>query len=389
MPLSIYAPRETAEHETRAALTPQAVKHLVALGIGVSVEPGLGKYIHASDADYADAGAQLAPERHSAIAAADLIVRVRQPQPDEVTLQRSGSTHLSFVDPFNNRDLVMAMAQQGISTISMEMVPRITRAQKMDALSSQASLGGYGAVMLACEELDKIFPMMMTAAGTITPARVFVIGVGVAGLQAIATAKRLGARVEAFDTRPVVEEQVQSLGARFIRIDLGDTGQTEGGYARELTPEQLQIQRDEQARVCAYSDVVITTAQVFGRPAPRLITAETLERMKPGSVVVDMAAETGGNVEGSIAGEVVQRDNGVRVVGARNLPARVPVDASLVYANNLCHLIEDFWDAEAGELVLRDDDEIAAGCVITRGGEVVNSVIRSAYGLPEQGGGDS
>lgn len=382
MSVAIYAPRENDPHETRAALTPDAAKRLVELGLRVIVEPGLGAHIHASDDQYTQAGAELGSDRAQDIAQADLVLRVRQPDLAEVALQKSGSYHVSFIDPFSNRELIQAMAQQNINTISMEMVPRITRAQKMDALSSQASLGGYAAVLLACEHLGKIFPMMMTAAGTITAARVFVIGVGVAGLQAIATAKRLGARVEAFDTRPVVEEQVQSLGARFIKIDLGDTGQTDAGYAKELTSEQLETQRAEQARVCAYSDVVITTAQVFGRPAPRLVTAQTIADMQPGSVVVDMAAETGGNVEGSVAGELVTSANGVCIVGTRNLPAQMPVDASLVYANNLFHLVEEFWND--GHFALDDDNEIAAGCLITRGGEIVNPVIRSAYGLEDK-----
>src|SRR5687768_9339100 len=228
----------------------------------------------------------------------------------------------------------------------MEMIPRSTIAQKMDAMSSQANLAGYLAVLLAAEEIDRIFPMMMTPAGTIQPVRVFVIGVGVAGLQAIATAKRLGAKVEAYDTRPVVEEQVKSLGGRFVTLDLGgETGQTRDGYAQALTAEQIERQREGMKKVCAASDVVITTAQVFGRRAPVLVTADMLDAMKPGSVVVDLAAESGGNVEGVEPGAIIQR-GGVTIVGLRNLPGRVPAHASQMYSSNLCALVEEFWDKE-------------------------------------------
>ncbi len=285
---------------------------------------------------------------------------------------------MSFLDPFNERELVEALAGAGVTAVSMEMIPRSTRAQKMDALSSQANLAGYVTVILAAMHLPKIFPMMMTPAGTIAPARVFVIGAGVAGLQAIATAKRLGARVEAFDTRPVVAEQVQSLGARFVEIDLGEIGQTEQGYARQLTPEQIELQRQGQKRVIAQSDVVITTAQVFGRPAPRIVTRDMVQAMRPGSVIIDMAVESGGNVEGSKPGEVIDV-GGVKIVGLANLPAQVATNASEMYSSNVSNLLDEFIDAEQGELVLDPGDEIVAGCVVTRDGEIVNDVIRNAY----------
>jgi NAD(P) transhydrogenase subunit alpha len=271
---------------------------------------------------------------------------------------------------------VAALASRGITAISMEMVPRSTRAQKMDALSSQANLAGYVTVILAAMQSPKIFPMMMTPAGTIAPARVFVIGAGVAGLQAIATAKRLGARVEAFDTRPVVAEQVQSLGAKFVEIDLGDTGQTDQGYAQELTPEQLELQKQGQAKVIAQSDVVITTAQLFGRPAPRIVTADMVAGMRPGSVVVDMAVESGGNVEGSVEGEIVDVD-GVSIIGLGNLPSQVARNATDMYGANLAHMLDEFWDAEAKTLALDPEDEIVAGCVITRDGAIVNETIKN------------
>jgi NAD(P) transhydrogenase subunit alpha len=260
----------------------------------------------------------------------------------------------------------------------MEMIPRITRAQKMDVLSSQANLAGYVAVIIAAERIAKIFPMMMTPAGTISPARVFVVGVGVAGLQAIATAKRLGARVEAFDTRPVVEEQVKSLGARFVKIDLGETGQTKDGYAKVLTEEQLQKQREGMAKVCAASDVVITTAQLFGRKAPLIITDEMVAGMARGSVLVDLAVESGGNIAGSQPDEEVDV-NGVRIIGLANLPGKVAVNASQMFSSNMHALVDEFWDAEQKRFVLDVEDEIIQGCVITHKGEVVNQMIADHY----------
>ncbi len=271
------------------------------------------------------------------------------------------------------------MAEAGLSVISMEMVPRVTRAQKMDALTSQASLAGYVAAILAASHLDGIFPMMMTAAGTITPARVFVIGAGVAGLQAIATAKRLGARVEAYDTRPVVEEQVRSLGARFLKIDLGETGQTKEGYARALTEEQVRRQREAMMRSCAQADVVITAAQVFGRKAPVLVTAEMLRAMRNGSVVVDMAVENGGNVEGARFNEIT-RVGGVQLIGLANLPGRVPVHASQMYSANLAALLEAFWRPDERRVALDLEDEILRSCLLAHGGKIVNPTVAALPG---------
>jgi NAD(P) transhydrogenase subunit alpha len=301
---------------------------------------------------------------------------VRKPELEEVGSLKSGSIHISFLDPFNERPLIDALAAANVTAISMEMIPRSTRAQKMDALSSQANLAGYVTVIQAAYHSPKIFPMMMTPAGTIAPSRVFVIGAGVAGLQAIATAKRLGARVEAFDTRPVVAEQVQSLGAKFVEIDLGDTGQTEQGYAKELTPEQIELQKAGQKKVISQSDVVITTAQVFGRPAPRIVSRDMVEAMQPGSVVVDMAVETGGNVEGSELNKIVDI-NGVRVIGQGNLPSQVARNASDMYSNNLFNLLSEFWDEESTTLTLDPEDEIVQSCVITRDGAIVNETIKN------------
>ena len=285
------------------------------------------------------------------------------------------SIYISFLDPFNEKQIVSELASANISSISMELVPRITRAQKMDALSSQANLAGYAAVIEASRTLSKSFPMMMTAAGTISPARVFVVGVGVAGLQAIATAKRLGARVEAFDTRPVVEEQVKSLGAKFVKIDIGSTEETDQGYAKELTPEQIKMQQEGMKKICSQSDVIITTAQVFGRPAPRIITKDMVEAMQPGSVVVDMAVSTGGNVEGSKNDEYVFQ-NGVTIIGMSNLPGEVAKDASQVFGSNLFNMIEEFWDTENQSINFDLEDEILKGCVITHQGSIVNESVK-------------
>ncbi len=372
--MRIGVPKETWPGELRAALVPANVKKLDALGFDVTIEAGLGVGAGIPDSEYVDAGAVIA-DRAAALGA-DIVVRVRKPSADEVGALKSGAVHVSFLDPFNERALVTQLAELGITAISMEMIPRTTRAQKMDALSSQANLAGYVTVILAAMHSPKIFPMMMTPAGTIAPAKVFVIGAGVAGLQAIATAKRLGARVEAFDTRPVVAEQVQSLGAKFVEIDLGETGQTAQGYARELTPEQLEMQRQGMKKVIAASDVVITTAQVFGRPAPRIVSREMVEAMRPGSVVVDMAVETGGNVEGSVLDQVVDA-SGVKLVGLGNLPSQVARNASDMYGNNIVNLLDDFWDKESKVLNLDPSDEIAKGCVITKGGAIVNEVIKA------------
>lgn len=373
--MRIGAPKETRLGELRAALTPAGVKKLKALGFDIAVQAGIGAAAGYLDGDYAAAGAEVQPDAAQLLKAVDIVLRVRKPDAEDVALLQSGAVQISFLDPFKEQELVAALAAQGATAVSMEMIPRTTKAQKMDALSSQASLAGYVAVILAASHSRKIFPMMMTPAGTIAPSRVFVIGAGVAGLQAIATAKRLGARVEAFDTRPVVAEQVRSLGAKFVEIELGEIGQTEQGYAKELTPEQLELQRQGQKKVIAQSDVVITTAQVFGRPAPRIVTRDMLAGMAPGGVLVDMAVESGGNVEGSVQDQVVDIE-GVKVVGLGNLPSEVCRHASDLYCANLVNLLDEFWDAEAATLNLDADDEIAAGCVLTRGGAIVHPAVK-------------
>ena len=373
--MRLAIPRETHLGENRASVTPETVKKLVHLGADVIIEAGAGTGCGISDDEYTAQGAVIESDRDALLGSADMVLRLRKPENDEVAKLKSGCIHVSYLDPFNEHELIKAFAANNITAVSMEMIPRSTRSQKMDALSSQANLAGYVAVMLAATRLPRIFPMMMTPAGTLKPAKVFIIGAGVAGLQAIATAKRLGAKVTAFDTRPVVAEQVQSLGGKFLEIDLGDTGQTKDGYAQELTPEQVEIQRQAQKDVIADSDVVITTAQVFGRKPPVLVTADMVAGMAPGSVIVVMAAETGGNVEGSVPNEVVNV-GGVTIVGTGNLANEVARDATTMYANNLYNLVEDSWDKEAKEFVLDLENDILPGCVITHGGAVVHPTIK-------------
>lgn len=332
------------------------------------------------DGAYKEAGADIATDHQALIAEGDIVLRLHKPQVEEIAAFKPGAISISFLDPFNERGLVEAMAARQISAISMEMIPRSTRSQKMDALSSQANLAGYVMVLKGANALDRILPMMMTPAGTLKPSRVFIIGVGVAGLQAIATAKRLGAKVTAFDTRSVTAEQVESLGAKFLKIDLGETGQTKDGYALELTPEQLEIQKQAQKEEIANSDIVITTAQLFGRKPPVVVPADAVAGMKPGSVIVDMAAESGGNVEGSKPGQDVVTANGVKIIGTGNWANEVPKDASQMYSANLFNLIEDFWDKEKQAFVINFDNDVS-GCFITHGGNVVNEVIRKHYGL--------
>jgi NAD(P) transhydrogenase subunit alpha len=368
--MNVLVCREKRPLETRVALDPAAVARWIKLGASVSVEAGAGVASGHTDDAYLKAGASIAPDPRLAVAEADFVLRVRPPTAEEISWQKSGSVAAGFMDPFFNREIIDAMVSAGVTGVCMELIPRTTLAQKMDALSSQANLAGYAAVLMAANRLDSILPMMMTPAGTISPAKVFIVGVGVAGLQAIATARRLGARVEAFDTRPVVEEQVRSLGAKFVKIDIGETGQTEQGYARELTPEQVAMQQAGMAKVCASSDIVITTAKVFGRKAPRLLTAEMLAGMRPGAVVVDLAAESGGNVDGTRVDEEVILDNGVVMLGWGAPECQVPRHASQVYAANLTALIEHFWNPETKSPDLDRDDEILKGCLLVHRGNI-------------------
>lgn len=355
------------DYESRIALTPQAVKKIVRLGAEIRLPQGYGQALGFTGEDFESAGAGVADDQ--TIDAADMVVGINPPADAFVGGLSENKFLVSLLDPFRNTSLVQSLAAKQISSFCMELIPRTTYAQKMDVLSSQASLAGYAAVIRAADRIAKSFPMMSTPAGTIPPARVLVIGAGVAGLQAIATAKRLGARVEAYDTRPVVEEQVQSLGAKFLKIDVGETGQTEQGYAKELTEEQLLLQRNQLSRFIAGVDVLITTAQVFGRDAPRIVSADMVAGMRAGSVIVDLAASTGGNVEGTVADQEVNI-NGVSIIGLSNFPGEVARDASQMYASNVANLLEHVWDKETGAMKLDLDDATTSAVLLTHQGQV-------------------
>jgi len=374
--MKLFVVKESGAGESRVPMLPSDVGKLVQLGAEVAVEAGIGKSIHIPDEAYTKVGASVTRGRVTALKEADLVLRMSVPKPEEIAGLKKEAVHVSNLDPFNNEAVVKALADAGVSGISLEMIPRTTIAQKMDVLSSQANLAGYVAVVLAAERQKKIFPMMMTPAGTIPPARVFIIGAGVAGLQAIATAKRLGARVEAFDVRPEAQEQILSLGAKPLKIDLGETGKTKDGYAKQLTDEQIQTQREAMVKQCGLSDVVITTAKVFGRKAPLIVTNDMLDAMQPGSLVVDLAVETGGNVEASKLGKEVTR-KGVTIIGLPELQRHVPVPASQMFSSNLCHLVTHFWDKETKQFVLNREDEIIQGCLLTHDGEIVHPMLKS------------
>lgn len=364
--------------EKRCAITPATAQRLVKKGISLVLESGAGLFSGYSDKEYKDVGVSIIDNVNEALSSVDMLVAVNTPSNEHLALMKKGAMVIGHLDPFFQQALIEGIAKRHLTAISVEMIPRSSRAQKMDALSSQASLAGYVMVMQAANQLPSILPMMMTPSGTIKPAKVFVIGAGVAGLQAIATAKRLGANVLAYDTRPVVAEQVESLGGKFLKIDIGETGQTKDGYAKELTEEQKAKQQEAQRDAIADSDIVITTAQLFGRRPPVLISKETLSLMKPGSVVVDMAATSGGNVEGSEAGKTVEI-NGVKVIGNGYWSQYVAKAATDMYANNIYNLIEEFFDEESQSFGLDLEDDILAGCVITHQGQVTNSMLLNAY----------
>src|SRR3954452_20922166 len=355
--MRVGIPRETTQGERRVALVPETVGKLTAVGFELVVEQGAGAAASFPDNAYTDAGAVIGDPWK-----ADGVVKVRKPSPDERERLRSGQLLIAFLEPLSDPSGVEALAAQGVTAFALESIPRITRAQAMDALSSQATVGGYKAALLAAEHLPRFFPMLMTAAGTVPPAKVLVIGAGVAGLQGIATARRLGAVVTGFDVRPAVQEQIESLGANWL--DLGVTGaEAEGGYARELTPDEMQAQQQALEERIGEFDVVITTAAVPGRAAPRIIPASAVRAMRPGSVIVDLAADTGGNCELTQPGEVVERE-GVTLVGLTNIPSTMPHHASQLYARNVSALLQHL--APEGEPALDWDDEITAGACVTR-----------------------
>ncbi|HEX9560661.1 MAG TPA: Re/Si-specific NAD(P)(+) transhydrogenase subunit alpha [Candidatus Dormibacteraeota bacterium] len=366
--MKVGTPKETAPDERRVALVPDSATRLAAAALEVNVESGAGSAADITDEAYQQAGAKIVKGAAGLMGEADAVLKVQAPSASEVELLKKGGVLISFLQPATQGDIVRALAKRGVTAFSLELVPRISRAQSMDALSSQASAAGYKAVLMAAGRLGKFFPMMMTAAGTIPPARVLVMGAGVAGLQAIATARRLGAVVSAYDVRPAVKEEVESLGATFIELAL-ETQEGEGGYAKEQSEEFLRKQRELIGEHVAKSDVVITTAAVPGRRAPLLVTGEMVKGMRPGSVIVDLAADTGGNVELTKAGADVEV-GGVTIIGTRNVPSTMPLHASQLYARNvanlLLHLVKD------GAIVLDFDDEITKGSCVTHDGEIVN-----------------
>jgi NAD(P) transhydrogenase subunit alpha len=365
--LRIGVPTETAPGERRVALVPEIVRKLAQAGHEVVVEPGAGAGAGIPDGDYEEAGATLGPAPWDA----EAVVKVAAPSTEEAGRLGPEQVLIGFLAPLTNAEGLRSIAASGATAFAMEAIPRISRAQSMDALSSQATVSGYLAVIMAAEEMPRFFPMLMTAAGTIPPAQVLVLGAGVAGLQAIATARRLGAVVTAFDVRSAVKEQIQSLGAKFFEVEgIGDA-EGAGGYACELTPEEQEKQRAALQVQIAKSDVVITTALVPGRPAPKLITEEAVANMRHGSVIVDLAAEAGGNTEGTQKGEVVRTPNGVTIDGSLNLPSRMPEHASRLYARNIESLVE-LMSGEGGALQLDFDDEVIRGACVVRDGKVVD-----------------
>jgi NAD(P) transhydrogenase subunit alpha len=373
--MKIAVLKEQAEGERRVAATPETVKKFIALGATMAVERGAGAGASCADADYEAAGATLGT-RADTLQGADIILAVQGPDPASLTGMAPGARLVAGLNPFGERARVDAYAKLGLEALAMEFMPRITRAQSMDILSSQSNLAGYKAVLDAAAEYGRAFPMMMTAAGTISAARVFVMGVGVAGLQAIATARRLGAQVSATDVRSATKEQIQSLGAKpiFVENVAGIEGEGSGGYAGEMSPEYQKAQAELVSGHIAKQDIVITTALIPGRPAPRLISAAQVASMKPGSVIVDLAVEQGGNVEGAVAGEVVTV-GGVKIVGHRNVAGRLAADASALFSRNLYNFLNAFWDKETGKPVL--DAEIGDAVRLTKDGKVVNARLAS------------
>jgi len=375
--MKLSVPKETAEGERRVATVPEAVKKLSADGVEVHIDPGAGEEAHHPDSQYSEAGAKVEAD---AGFSGEVVAKVQPPSAEEIDRLSQGSVLIGFLQPLTNGETAKALADAGVTSFAMEAVPRITRAQSMDALSSQATIGGYRSALIAAQALGRFFPMLTTAAGTIKPAKVLVLGVGVAGLQAIATARRLGAVLSAFDVRSAVQEQIESLGAKFVELDLDlEDAESEGGYARALTDEEQQRQREALADVIAEMDGVISTAAVPGKSAPLLIIEDAVKRMKPGSVIVDLAAETGGNCELTECGKTVVKHD-VTIIGPENLPSSMPDHASQLYAKNVQSLLGLMVDEE-GALQLDFDDEIIAGACITHDGEIMHDGARKAAGL--------
>jgi NAD(P) transhydrogenase subunit alpha len=377
-PVRIAVLGETADFERRVAASPETVKKFIGLGAVVAVESGAGLASGIADADYAAAGAEVGP-RAAVLAGAGIVLGVQAPEPATLAGAAAGARVVAMHAPAANPERAKAYTAAGYEALAMELMPRITRAQSMDVLSSQSNLAGYKAVLDAAAEYNRAFPMMMTAAGTVSAAKVFIMGVGVAGLQAIATARRLGAQVSATDVRSATKEQILSLGAKpiFVEAVKGIEGEGSGGYATEMSDEYKAAQAELVSSHIAKQDIVITTALIPGRAAPRLVSDAQIATMRPGSVLVDLAVEAGGNVEGAVAGEIVVK-HGVKIVGHRNVPSRLAADASLLYARNLFNFLSAFWDKDTKAPVLPDDDEIVKGVRLTQGGKTVHPVLGGA-----------
>ncbi len=380
--MKIAVPRETAEGETRVAATPQTVKAMVDDGNQVIVEAGAGEASSIPDEAYREAGAEIVPDAGALYSQAEMVLRVGRPSDEEAQMLRGGMVLIGTLGTLAKPDLATVLAKQGVTALSMDAIPRITRAQSMDTLSSQATVGGYKAVLIAAERLPKFMPLLTTAAGTVRPAKGIVMGAGVAGLMALGTARRLGAVVEATDVRPVVKEQVESLGGTFIEVEMTEEekakAETAGGYATEMSDDYKRRQAALIAERVKEADFIITTALIPGRPAPKLVTEEMVKSMKPGSVIVDMAAEMGGNVEGTEAGKEVVK-HGVRIVGLTNLPATMPGSATQMYAKNIQTLVKHL--VTDGTVNLDFNDEITAGATITHDGKVVHAATAKALGI--------
>jgi len=375
---TVFVPTEIRAGETRVAATPDTIARYIKHGMTVQVQSGAGTKSCIADAAFEKAGASIVSDASAAYGTADIVLKLHPPTSDEIDAMKSGAILVSFVQALTDKEIVEALKGKNISSIAMELVPRITRAQKMDALSSQANLAGYKAVIMAAEHLPKIFPMLMTAAGTIQPARVVIMGAGVAGLQAIATAKRLGAVVEVSDVRPAVKEQVESLGGKFIEVPTDESAEDEGGYAKEQSEEFLKKQRELVREKIIAADVVITTAAIPGKPAPKLVTDDMVKEMHAGSVIVDLAVETGGNCTLSEAGEVVEKE-GVTIVGKLNVPSLIAENATDMYAKNILNLLGDM--IKEGEVVFDFEDEVTIGATVTHQGEVMSPRVREAHGM--------
>jgi len=369
---------ETRPGETRVALIPSTVRELAKIGCDVTVSSGAGLASHFADEEYREAGAEVVADAATAVKGAQIVVKVQPPTEQEIEYLPKGVVLVSLLSPLTEPQLIGRLGKAGVTAFALEMIPRITRAQSMDVLSSQATVAGYKAVLLGANALSKFLPMFMTAAGTIRPGKVLILGAGVAGLQAIATARRLGAKVEAFDVRPEVKEQIESLGASFLETEHEVTAEGEGGYAKELSEEQHQRELELIAAHISDTDLVVTTAQIPGRPAPRLITEEMVDSMRPGSVIVDLAAASGGNCAGAREGETVVR-NGVQIIGPANLPAGIPVHASQMFAKNVATFLKEL--VTDGELSLDFEDEVVAATCVTHGGEVRHGPTKERLGV--------